>query len=355
MNKRITLLLVLFCFLPLGAYAQDTAPLKLIKKMIMPSYIQGPFDHLAVDAKTHRVFETAEINGKVVVFNYQTGKLVHIIGDLKKPHAILIRDSVNRIFVTDGVRGGVQVFNLTTYQPTKFIPLRGDTDSIYYDPSTKDMYVVNGGGDIHETYSFVSIVNTDSEQNIGDIKIDGDTLEAMRFVPGDPTMYQNDPAKNTVVVVNRDTHTVEKSWPLTLGKDSAAMSLDAAHHRLFIGCRSGVIIVFNTDTGKEVVSLPIGGVVDDMHFDPATQRIYAICGGGSGSIDVYKEVTPDQYVSLGKAPSRYFGKTGALDTKIHRLFVGVPNITAHHIPGVGATFTTINTGNAAIYEYAVEQ
>ncbi|HLI30726.1 MAG TPA: YncE family protein, partial [Terriglobia bacterium] len=309
MTKRIVLLLTLFCILPFGL-AQGAAPLKLIKKMVMPSYIQGPFDHLAVDAKTHRVFVCAEINGKVVVFNYQTGKLVHIIGDLKKPHAILIRDSVNRLFVTDGVRGGVQVFNLTTYQPTKFIPLRGDTDSIYYDPSTKDMYVVNGGGDIHETYSFVSVINTDSEKKVADIKIDGDTLEALRFEPGDPTMYQNDPAKNTVVVVNRDTHTVEKSWPLTKGSHAAAMSLDAAHHRLFIGCRSGVIDVFDTQTGKELQALPIAGFVDDMHFDPATQRIYAICGGGQGEIDVYKETDPDHYQLLGKVPSRYFGKTG---------------------------------------------
>ncbi|MGH9355247.1 MAG: YncE family protein, partial [Terriglobia bacterium] len=188
MSKRIMLLVVaVFCLLPLGVYAQGAAPLKLIKTMSMPSSIQGPFDHLAVDAKTHRVFETAEINGVVVVFDYRTGKLIHTMTDLKKPHAILIRDGVNRIFVTDGVRGGVQVYNLTTYQPLKFIPLRADTDSIYYDPSTKDMYVVNGGGDIHQTYSFVSIINTDSEQKVGEIKIDGDTLEALRFTPGDPT------------------------------------------------------------------------------------------------------------------------------------------------------------------------
>ncbi len=354
MTKRIVLLLTLFCILPLGVYAQGAAPLKLIKTMKMPSSIQGPFDHLAVDAKTHRVFETAEINGVVEVFDYQTGKLIHTITDLKKPHAILIRDSVNRIFVTDGVRGGVQVFNLTTYQPTKFIPLRGDTDSVYYDPSTKDLYVVNGGGDIHQTYSFVSIINTDSEQKVGDIKIDGDTLEAIRFEPGNPTMYVNNPAKNLVDVVNRDTHAVEATWPLTKGSHAAAMSLDAAHHRLFIGCRSGVIGVFDTQTGKELQALPIGGVVDDMHFVPATQRIYAICGGGKGEVDVYKETDPDHYELLGKVPSRYFGKTGALETSIHRLFVGVPNITAHHIPGVGVTFTTINTGDAAIYEYSVQ-
>jgi len=354
MNKHITLLLVLFCLLPVGVYAQEAAPLKLIKTMKMPGSIQGPFDHLAADAKTHRVFETAELNGAIVVFDYQTGKLVHTITGLKRPHAILIRDDANRMFVTDGILGGVQVFNLTTYQPTKFIPLRGDTDSMYYDPSTKDMYVVNGGGDIHQTYSFVSIINTDSEQKVGDIKIDGDSLEAIRFSPGNPTMYVNNPAKNLVDVVNRDTRTVEATWPLTRGKDAAAMSLDAAHHRLFIGCRSGVIDVFDTQTGKELQALPIGGVVDDMVFVPATQRIYAVCGGGKGEVDVYKETDPDHYDLLGKAPSRYFGKTGVLATQVHRLFVGVPNIPKHQFAGYRRRFATIHTGDAAIYEYAVQ-
>ncbi len=343
MNKRIALLLVLFCLLPFGAYAQDSAPLKLVKTMTMPSSSQGPLDHLAVDVPTHRVMVDGGHNGYVPVFNYQTGKLIHLITGLKKPHAILIRDDINRIFVTDGDMGGVVVFNGKTYQRTNFIKLRGDTDSIYYDPSTKDMYVVNGGGDIHQSYSFVSIINTDSEQVTGEIKIDGDTLEALRFEPGNPTMYQNDPAKNTVVVVNRDTRTVEATWPLTSGSHAAAMSLDAEHHRLFVGCRSGVIAVFDTQSGKELKTLPIGGAVDDMIFDPATQRIYAICGGGNGEVDVYKETDPDNYQLLGKVPSRYFGKTGVLATSIHRLFVGCPNIPDHH------------TGNAEILEYSVRR
>lgn len=343
MIKRIALVAVLFCFLPVGAYAQGSAPLKYIRKFEMPSSSHGPLDHLAVDVPTHRLMVSGEHNGYIPVFDYRTGKLIHVITGLKKPHAILIRDDVNRIFVTDGTLGGVKVFNSKTYQPEKFIKLRGDTDSIYYDPSTKDMYVVNGGGDIHQSYSFVSIINTDSEQVVGEIKIDGDTLEALRFEPGNPTMYQNNPAKNLVDVVNRDTRSVEATWPLTLGKDAAAMSLDSAHHRLFVGCRSGVIIVFDTETGKELKSLPIGGVVDDMIFDPSNQRIYAICGGNNGAIYVYQEKDPNNYDLLGKIRSRYFAKTGVLAKSINRLFVGCPNIPDHH------------TGNAAVFEYAVEQ
>ena len=89
-------------------------------------------------------------------------------------------------------------------------------------------------------------------------------------------------------------------------------------------------------------------------FVPSTQRIYAVCGGGHGEVDVYKETDPNHYDLVGKVPSRYFGKTGVLVTQIHRFFVGVPNIPKHQFPGYRPRFATINTGDAAIYEYAVQ-
>jgi len=86
--------------------------MKLVKTMTMPSYMQTKMDHLAVDVKTHRVMEAVEGNGVVPVFNYQTGKLIHVIKGLKRPHAFLIRDDINRLFVDDDVLGGIQIYNL---------------------------------------------------------------------------------------------------------------------------------------------------------------------------------------------------------------------------------------------------
>jgi len=38
----------------------------------------------------------------VVVFDLKTGKLVHKIDGISKPHAVLYREDLNRIYVTDG-------------------------------------------------------------------------------------------------------------------------------------------------------------------------------------------------------------------------------------------------------------
>jgi hypothetical protein len=108
-----------------------------------------------------------------------------------------------------------------------------------------------------------------------------------------------------------------------MGKGNSTMALDEPAHRLFVGCRSGQIVVFDTESGKERQALAIGKGTDDLMFDPASKRIYAT-SGGAGVVNVYKETDPDHYQSLGQVPSGPGGKTGLLSPQLSRLFVPVP-------------------------------
>ena len=80
----------------------------------------------------------------------------------------------------------------------------------------------------------------------------------------------------------------------------AVLALDEANHCLFIACRSGDLIVFDTASGKELVGLPIAKGVDDLVFDKDSKRIYA---AADGFVDVYQEETPDNFKFLAKVPS----------------------------------------------------
>ena len=198
-----------------------------------------------------------------------------------------------------------------------------DLDSIGYDPATHLLYIDNGGGDAHESFSMLSVVDTTRDVKVADIKIDGDTLEAMALEKSGDTMYVNNPAKNQVDVLNRKTRSITASWPVTLGKRNVAMALDEAGHRLFIASRSGNLSVFDTATGKEITSVPIGKGVDDLAYDPASKRLYAPCGG-DGLIYVYQQQANDKYTLLGEVPSGPRGKNALLDRSLGRYFVIVP-------------------------------
>lgn len=335
------LALVSSCLIAMGliiqqAYSQTA--LRPVAKLVMPSSVQGKFDHLGIDQKGGRLFVAAESAHQVLIFDLKSGKYLRSIEGIEIPHAIFVRDDRNRIYVTDGGAGALKVYDGATYALLKTIPLKLDADSIGYDAATHLLYIDNGGGDAHEAFSMLSVVDTTRDVKVADIKIDGDTLEAMALEKSNDKLYVNNPAKNQVDVLDRKERSMIANWPVTLGKRNVAMALDEAGHRLFVASRSGNISVFDTATGKETTSMPIGKGVDDLAFDPAGKRLYAPCGG-DGLIYVYEQSAKDKYTLAGKVPSGPGGKNALLDKPLERYFVIVP---------------PRGTTAGAVYAYALE-
>jgi DNA-binding beta-propeller fold protein YncE len=321
MEKRFLVLVAILGVFVTQAQCQVAAPIKLIQTYELPAEVKGNFDHFGIDLKGGRLFATPERYHAVVVFDLKTGELVHKIDGIGKPHAVLYREDLNRIYVTDGDAGDLKVFDGTTYKLVSSVKLLEDADSIGYDPVTKYLYIDNGGGDVHQTYSMLSVVDTSANHKLADLKIDGDTLEAMTLENSTPKMYVNNRAKNQVSAVDREKRELIASWPVTLCKNNVAMALDEAHHRLFVACRTGQIAVLDTQTGKEVTSFPITKGVDDITYDAASKRVYAAC---DGAVDIYEQSDPDSYKLLANVPTGPMGRTARLVPELKRYFVAVP-------------------------------
>ena len=325
--KAIVALAIFSCAPALSA--QTAAPLKLATKYEMPSTLKGRFDHLGIDLGGNRLFVVGEEAGEVLVFDLSTGKMIRTI-KVDHPHAVLYREDLSRIYITDEGKGVVNIYDGKTYDLVKAVQLKVDTDSIGYDPATHYLYVDNGGDNAHEPFTMLSVVDTTTATKLADIKVDGDTLEAMALEKSSDRLFLNNPAKNEVEVIDRKTNKITASWPVKLGKENATMAFDEAAHRLFVGSRNGVVSVFDSQSGKELQALPVGRGVDDLMFDPAGKRLYAT-SGGAGVVNVYKETDPDHFESLGKVPSGPGAKTGLLVPQLSRLFVPVPPKAA--VPG----------------------
>jgi DNA-binding beta-propeller fold protein YncE len=319
--KKTFLMLFAAVFLFAASIQSQTPPLKLIQTIKLPEEIKGRFDHFAVDLSGNRLFATPEDNHAVLVFELKSGKLLHTIKGIGKPHAILYREDLNQLYVTDGDAGDLKIFDSKTYTLKSSVKLLEDADSIGYDPVTKYLYIDNGGGDVHETYSMLSVVDTSAGKKVADIKVDGETLEAMALETSSPKIYVNNKAKNRVDVIDREKREILASWPITKGKTNVAMALDEANQRLFVACRSGDLVVFDTASGKELSGLPIATGVDDLVFDKESKRIYA---AADGFVDVYQEESPDSYKLLAKVPSGPMGRTARLVPELKRYFVAVP-------------------------------
>lgn len=321
MKRAIAILLVICGFSVARTQSQEAAPLKLAQTYKLPADVKGNFDHFAIDLKGNRLFATPEAYKSVLVFDLKTGNLIHKISGIEKPHAILFREDLKRLYVTDGEAGDVKIVDSDSYQIVSTVKLLEDADSIGYDPGTKFLYIDNGGGDVHQTYSMLSVVDTTAGKKVADMKVDGDTLEAMVLDKSSSRIYLNNKAKSQVDVIDREKRTLITSWPVTLAKTNVAMAYDEANHRLFIACRSGGIVVFDTQSGKEMSVLPITKGVDDLVFDATSKRLYASC---DGDVSVYQQNTADNYKLIGKVTTGPLARTALLAPQLNRYFVAVP-------------------------------
>src|SRR6202521_5751767 len=234
MKKMRFVLLALFVVLAVSLQAQEKAPLKLVETIPLPGLKDGDFDHFAPDVDGHRLFLTAEENGKVQVLDTNTNKLIHTIEDLKAPHAILYRRDLKKLFIVDGDASAVKVYDSDSYQMTGEIKVAIDADSIAYDDATNYMYVVTGGREAHTPYSLISVIDTNNSKKLRDIKINSNHVEAIVLENPGPRMFCNITGQNAVGVLDRSKSTLAATWPLPAGdKQNVAMALDEANHRLF--------------------------------------------------------------------------------------------------------------------------
>lgn len=320
--------LVVFVALAVGTPAQEKGPLKLVETIPLTGLKDGDFDHFTPDVEGHRLFLTAEANGKVQVFDANANRLTHTIEDLKAPHAILYRQDLKKLFIVDGDDSAIKVYDSDSYQMTAQIKVSIDADSIAYDSTTKYLYVVNGGREAHTPYSLISVVDTNTSKKLRDIKINSNQVEAIVLEKSGPRMFLNITGLNAVGVLDRNKSALQATWPLPAeDKQNVAMTLDEANHRLFVVTRNpGKLVVLDSDSGKVIADLPAVNLVDDISYDAKRKRIYL---AGDQFVDVFEQKDPGHYALLAKVPGSFRAKTGTLVPEWNRYYLAVPHHENH--------------------------
>lgn len=327
MKRKIFAIGTLAMLMPLLAFAQSKEPLKQVDTIPLPGLKDGDFDHFTPDVDGHRLFLTDEENNKVDILDTNGNKRVHTIDEAKAPHAILFRKDLKKLFVVEGDASEVKTYDSDTFKALGEIKVSIDADSIAYDPATSYLYVVNGGREAKTPYSLISVIDTNNQKKLRDIKIPSNHVEAITLEKSGPRMFINITGKSAVGVMDRNKSELSATWPLPAGeKANVAMAFDEANHRLFIVTREpGKLIVMNSDDGKVITELPAAGLVDDAVYDAQHKRIYV---AGDQALDVFQQKDADHYELLAKIPTAFRAKTGVLVPEWNRYYLGVPHHAA---------------------------
>lgn len=86
------------------------------------------------------------------------------------------------------------------------------------------------------------------------------------------------------------------------------------------------MIAMDSQTGKEVTTLPTVEGMDGVYFDPRLKRIY-ISGGRDndvGYIFAYQQKDADHYETIGKIPTKSGAGTSFWSPELSRYYVAAP-------------------------------
>lgn len=282
---------------------------------------EGGWDYITPDPQTHRLFITRTTHTQVV--DEKSGKVLGDIPDQKTAHGVAIVPRINRGFITDGGgSGAIIVFDLTSYATLGRIPAVPDADGIIYDAATDQVLV--SAGDSNALLAFKPEIDPKSGK-IEPIQLGG--APEFLAVDGAGKAYINLEDKDAVAVVDLKARKVVARWPVAPGGKPVGMAIDAAQHRLFIGCRNPQkLIVMNTETGDVEADLPIGAGVDATGFEKG--QVFASCRDGSLTV-VSNKSGKFEVVETVKTPEG--ARTLGIDRSTHTLYLP----TAEFEPATG--------------------
>ncbi len=308
---------------PQAAPASQSSALTLTARIPLPN-IKGRMDHLGVDMKGQRLFATAIDSNTLEVIDLQAGRQVHTIADLDEPQSAFFDPSSNRLFVPLGGDGAVKIFDGSSFQLLQTAKLSSDADNVRYD-ARSNRIVVGYGGE-----KFIGGKPTRGQGNGALAFLDSTGKKTLEIpVGGHPESFQleksgtrvfvNVPDRKEIEVADALKGTVLAHWPITTCVDNFPMTLDEAHHRLFVGCRiPALLLVLDTQSGKAVATLETG-TSDDVFYDANKSRIYVICR--EGFIDVVQQQDADHYSKLTRYPIAPDSGTGFFVPDWGKLFV----------------------------------
>jgi DNA-binding beta-propeller fold protein YncE len=269
----------------------------------------GGWDYLTVDEPGRRVFVSHETQVEVV--DLASNSVSAKIPDTPGVHGIALAHEEGRGFVSNGRASTVTIFDLKTLAAISQVPTGKKPDAIVYDPSTHRVFAMNGGGESS------TVIDATSGKVVGTIELGGGPEFAA--ADGLGNVFVNLEDQSLALRIDARNMTVKDRWPLAPCERPSSMAIDRANHRLFIGCRSKVMAVVNSDTGSVIVTLPIGDHVDASAFDAATGLVFN--STGEGTVDVFHQDSPDKYSAVQRIPTHAGSKTMALDSKTHELLV----------------------------------
>lgn len=261
----------------------------LLEKTIALPGVNGRIDHIDINVKDKIAYIVALDNNTLEIVDLKSGRITGTIKRLHEPQGVAYIEKHKKFMVANGGSGECSFYNAATLKKTGSIKLSGDADNVRVDKSEDKIYVGYGNGGI-------AIIDASSHMQIDDIILPSHP-ESFQLDVNTARLWVNLPGSGMIGLVNLKKTRLIAHWSRFLPRANFPMAYDELQHRILVGYRlPSRLIIYDSETGKEIFSSPTVGDVDDLYWNKTTGEIYL--SGGSGAINIFKQTGKASYKQL---------------------------------------------------------
>ncbi len=268
------------------------------------------WDYLTIDTVNGHIITS---HGNITqAIDIKTNKLVGTITNTPDVHGIDVNYELNCGYTGNGADSSVTVFKLKTYDVITRIKLTGaNADAVLYDAFSKRVFVFNFNS------NNVSVIDTKSNKEIALLPLNGSP--EFSATDGKGKVFVNLQSKSSLAVINTKTLKVDQQWSIAPGKWPSGLAIDTLNHRLFSVCGNDIMVVFDYDNGKVIITLPIGSSCDGVAFDTKLKR--ACSANGDGTMTVVQQENANSYKIIETVKTLVGARTLIIDNASHHLYL----------------------------------
>lgn len=295
------------------AQAADDAPvLKQIGSIDLPGPPGKRFDYLVIDYDDGWLFSAHLAVGQTYVIDLKSNQVLHTVTDTPGAEGLEYVPDERKVYTSNAADNTVGVIDLKTMKVARKIPTESKPDGSTYVASVHKLYVSD------ERAKAVAIIDVRSDKVLTTLHFASETGVPL-YDPKADLVYVNLQDRNELAAIDPATDKVVGRYAVEGCRGNHGMALDAEHHRAFLACQGNSrLAVFDLDAHKAIASMPMAPGSDVVQFDPGLGRVYVGCA--SGAISVFQEDDPDHFRKLTDVQVQRRVHSLAVDIRTHRVY-----------------------------------
>jgi len=316
-TRPTVLLLSLLAAVP--AFAADGPPLVAEAAVTVPDSTGG-FDFIHIDASRNRLLAAHTAKGALDVFDLADGKLIKQIPTGKAQDVEVDKDG-GTYLVSISKEQKIVIIDAEKLEVTGEVKLDGPADAIVFDPKSHELYAG------HDDEKNLWVIDPKEKKIVTTITIP-EAPEVAIYAADLDLVFQNIKSNATVLAIDPATHQVKDTWSTAPATGPHGLAYNPTTGHLFAAGANQKLAAIDAKTGKPMGSIDIAKGVDEIAFDPDTQRVYCACS--SGKISVAQD-SATGLTAIGEVDSPHGARSIAYDGKEHAVWVAYSDDKGSHI------------------------